>query len=164
MDSLLKVRQLQVASLVLIVSLRSFVYIDYVVAQNQKPAGKPGSMPIGSDAGALKDATLKGEQFDETLQGPAGQAANPWGKLIERSLKSPGASDNQPTKPATGESKTESELSPSQHYQDVQLIDRQAREFASRYLVGEAIELHLPSPSRLMPLGAKLPPIRLEAS
>ncbi|MBS2007094.1 MAG: TolC family protein, partial [Cyanobacteria bacterium SZAS TMP-1] len=40
----------------------------------------------------------------------------------------------------------------------------QAENFRRRYLQGEAIELRLPMGDQLMPLGSKLPPIRLEAS
>ncbi|HEY9679252.1 MAG TPA: TolC family protein [Drouetiella sp.] len=37
-------------------------------------------------------------------------------------------------------------------------------EFDQQFLLGESIELKLPKASELMPLGAKLPPIRLEAN
>lgn len=46
---------------------------------------------------------------------------------------------------------------------DFELIDTQATEFRERFLQNEAIELRIPMPDQLIPLGGKLPPIRLEA-
>ena len=48
--------------------------------------------------------------------------------------------------------------------QDYDVINTQAQKFRKRFLKGEAIELRLPMPDQLLPLGGKLPPIRLEAS
>jgi outer membrane protein TolC len=145
----------------------AFAYLSSshpVVAQAQGDGSKPGSTPLGTDIYAIKNATEQGEHFDETLQGPAGAVANPWKNVIQKSLQSEPNSENQPTQPATGEAKTSPSLKAPERIQDVAIIDRQAAEFASRYLVGEAIQLHLPRPSQLISLGAKLPPIRLEAS
>jgi len=47
---------------------------------------------------------------------------------------------------------------------DYDVVNTQADEFRKRFLQGEAIELRLPLGDQLMSLGAKLPPIRLEAS
>ncbi|MDP3509175.1 MAG: TolC family protein [Candidatus Melainabacteria bacterium] len=47
---------------------------------------------------------------------------------------------------------------------DYDVVNTQADEFRKRFLQGEAIELRLPMGDQLMSLGAKLPPIRLEAS
>lgn len=55
-------------------------------------------------------------------------------------------------------------ITPSQRSGDYGVINDQADLFRQKFLVGEAIELQLPQPSQLLPLGAKLPPIRLEAS
>ncbi|MBS1993075.1 MAG: TolC family protein [Cyanobacteria bacterium SZAS LIN-3] len=55
-------------------------------------------------------------------------------------------------------------LSPKERREDYDVINTQAENFRRRYLQGEAIELRLPMGDQLMPLGSKLPPIRLEAS
>ncbi len=47
---------------------------------------------------------------------------------------------------------------------DYDVVNTQADEFRKRFLQGEAIELRLPMGDQLMSLGAKLPPIRLEAT
>ena len=47
---------------------------------------------------------------------------------------------------------------------ETQVINAQNQEISQRFLLGEAIELQLPKPESLMPLGDKLPPIRLEAN
>ncbi len=57
-----------------------------------------------------------------------------------------------------------SDLTPQQLKEDYDVINLQAEEFRKRFLHGEDIELRLPMPDQLMPLGGKLPPIRLEAS
>lgn len=48
--------------------------------------------------------------------------------------------------------------------EDYQLINTQAETFRKRFLKGEAIELRIPMPDQLLPLGGHLPPIRLEAN
>lgn len=53
---------------------------------------------------------------------------------------------------------------PVQKTGDFQVINEQAEIFRKKFLLSESIELQLPLPSELLPLGAKLPPIRLEAS
>lgn len=150
--------------LVLCFALSYLSAVEPALAQAPQVRAKPGSTPLGTDSDALKNATRQGQLFDETLQGPQGDAANPWKRSIDQSLQAQPNVNNQPTQPATGESRTTPNLAPSERTQEVNIIDRQAAEFASRYLVGEAIQLRLPPPSRLLPLGAKLPPIRLEAS
>ncbi|MBZ0186453.1 MAG: TolC family protein, partial [Candidatus Obscuribacterales bacterium] len=55
-------------------------------------------------------------------------------------------------------------LTPGTRKQDYDVINTQAEQFRKRFLQGEAIELRLPMPDQLIPLGDKLPPIRLEAS
>jgi OMF family outer membrane factor len=163
MASLSPVRQLLGVGLLLLI-FECFGRLSAATAQPQTVQSKPGWTPISTDTDAIKNATQQGQKFDETLQGPAGQAANPWKSEIDQSLQSPLSPENQQAKPATGETNTVPTLTQPARNQEVNVIDRQAAEFASRYLVGEAIELHLPPPSRLLPLGAKLPPIRLEAS
>jgi OMF family outer membrane factor len=58
----------------------------------------------------------------------------------------------------------QSPLSPANRNQETSVIEGQARDFRNKYLVGESIELQLPKPSQMIPLGGRLPPIRLEAS
>src|SRR6185295_15311559 len=53
-------------------------------------------------------------------------------------------------------------LSPRERKDDYDVINTQAENFRRRFLQGEAIELRLPMGDQLMPLGSKLPPIRLE--
>lgn len=55
-------------------------------------------------------------------------------------------------------------LSPRERKDDYDVINTQAENFRRRFLQGEAIELRLPMGDQLMPLGSKLPPIRLEAT
>lgn len=55
-------------------------------------------------------------------------------------------------------------ITPDVRKQDFDVINTQAQKFRKRFLKGEAIELRLPMPDQLLPLGGKLPPIRLEAS
>ncbi|MBU6452314.1 MAG: TolC family protein [Cyanobacteria bacterium REEB67] len=55
-------------------------------------------------------------------------------------------------------------LSPRERKDDYDVINTQAENFRRRFLQGEAIELKLPMGEQLMPLGSKLPPIRLEAT
>jgi len=55
-------------------------------------------------------------------------------------------------------------LSPRARKEDYDVINTQAENFRRRFLQGEAIELRLPMGEQLMPLGSKLPPIRLEAT
>lgn len=57
----------------------------------------------------------------------------------------------------------EEALSNPQRRRDFELIDTQATEFRQRFLQGEAIEIRLPMPDQMIPLGETLPPIRLEA-
>ncbi|MDZ4832793.1 MAG: TolC family protein [Candidatus Melainabacteria bacterium] len=57
----------------------------------------------------------------------------------------------------------EEALNNSQRRRDYELIDTQATEFRQRFLQAEAIEIRLPMPDQMIPLGPKLPPIRLEA-
>lgn len=69
----------------------------------------------------------------------------------------------------TAGSSTPSELSgsplaPADRKQETQVIEGQAEDFRNKYLVGETIELQLPKPNQMIPLGGRLPPIRLEAS
>ena len=58
----------------------------------------------------------------------------------------------------------EAGLKGDQRKDDYDVINTQAENFRRRFLQGEAIELKLPMGDQLMPLGSKLPPIRLEAS
>jgi outer membrane protein TolC len=152
------------ASLALFLGFTYFAFAAPTLAQSQQVLAKPGSTPLGTDQDALKSATQQGEHFDETLQGPQLELADPWKKAIDKALQAQPNGENQPTQPATGETKTLPNLPAPERTQEVTIIDQQAAEFANRYLVGEAIQLHMPSPSRLLPLGEKLPPIRLEAS
>jgi OMF family outer membrane factor len=55
-------------------------------------------------------------------------------------------------------------VSPRARKEDYDVINTQAENFRRRFLQGEAIELRLPMGDQLMPLGSKLPPIRLEAT
>ncbi len=57
----------------------------------------------------------------------------------------------------------EEALNSAQRRRDFELIDTQANEFRQRFLQAEAIEIRLPMPDQMIPLGGKLPPIRLEA-
>ncbi|MBA3858791.1 MAG: hypothetical protein C0507_17945 [Cyanobacteria bacterium PR.3.49] len=58
----------------------------------------------------------------------------------------------------------QSPLAPFFRKQETQVIEGQAADFRNKYLVGESIELQLPRPDQMIPLGGRLPPIRLEAS
>ena len=71
------------------------------------------------------------------------------------------AATNQPS---TGETAKPPSIPSAQFSQDKLLFDKENDEWRQRYLIGEAIELSLPQPSQLISLGAKLPPIRLEAN
>ena len=55
-------------------------------------------------------------------------------------------------------------LAPFFRKQETQVIEGQASDFRSKYLVGETIELQLPKPNQMIQLGKRLPAIRLEAS
>jgi outer membrane protein TolC len=154
-------RYLFFANLATVFCLIFFILAEPLCSQQQTVQGKPGLAPIGKDTDALKNATQKGETFDETLP-RAGPQDNPWKNTIDQSLKTP--VEEEQMNPATGETKTSPTPPPGALNQDVRLIDKQHAEFNTRYLVGEAIQLQTPLPSMLMPLGAKLPPIRLEAS
>jgi outer membrane protein TolC len=65
---------------------------------------------------------------------------------------------------ATPDELKESLLAPFFRKQETQVIEGQAADFRNKYLVGESIELRLPRPDQMIPLGGRLPPIRLEAS
>jgi outer membrane protein TolC len=71
-------------------------------------------------------------------------------------LTRPGASEAGPYE--------SSGLTPRARKEDYDVINTQAENFRRRFLQGEAIELRLPMGDQLMPLGSKLPPIRLEAT
>lgn len=86
-----------------------------------------------------------------------GNGVSPWFPLVPGS----GAAG---TRPGTGQFPTGSELNPTQQQTDQSLINNQAADFQKRYLSGEVIELQMPRPAQLLPLGTALPPIRLEAS
>ena len=84
-----------------------------------------------------------------SLQGPLNEKTDPKTGL-------PAKDDNLPS--------DYSGLAPAQQKRDYDLINTQAEQFRERFLQEGAIELRLPMPEQLMPLGGKLPPIRLEAS
>ncbi|MGD9680774.1 MAG: TolC family protein [Candidatus Obscuribacterales bacterium] len=88
-------------------------------------------------------------------------------QVILRGLENPPA---EPTTEKTGvpekqqANPPDAGLVPDIRREDYDVINTQAGEFRRRFLKGEAIELRLPMPDQLIPLGGKLPPIRLEAS
>jgi len=68
------------------------------------------------------------------------------------------------SRPNTGEEARPGALPGAEQTIDQSVINKQAQDFQERYLSGEAIQLQLPRPSQLLPLGGKLPAIRLEAN
>lgn len=66
--------------------------------------------------------------------------------------------------PGTGEAARPSGLSEKERQVDKDFDDQEQKQFGEQFLLGESIELKLPKAKELMPLGNKLPPIRLEAN
>jgi outer membrane protein TolC len=66
--------------------------------------------------------------------------------------------------PGTGEAGRPSGLTAKDRDIDKTFDDEEQRQFGEQFLLGESIELKLPKTKELMPLGNKLPPIRLEAN
>lgn len=66
--------------------------------------------------------------------------------------------------PGTGEAARPTRVPAQDMLLDRDIIDDQGANFKDQFLLGESIELKLPKASELMPLGNKLPPIRLEAN
>ncbi|MBK9145748.1 MAG: TolC family protein [Candidatus Melainabacteria bacterium] len=99
--------------------------------------------------------------------GDSRQIENKDEQVILRGLENP---PEEPTTEKTGvpakqqDNPPDSGLVPAVRREDYDVINTQAGEFRERFLKGEAIELRLPMPDQLIPLGGKLPPIRLEAS
>ncbi len=73
------------------------------------------------------------------------------------------ASDTAGLPSARSSSTSQESLDIKERRRDFELIDTQASEFRKRFLEPESIELRIPMPDQLIPLGGKLPPIRLEA-
>ncbi len=66
--------------------------------------------------------------------------------------------------PSTGESGRATNLPGKDVLIDKEVIDADNKAFDQQFLLGESIELKMPKASELLPLGNKLPPIRLEAN
>lgn len=95
-----------------------------------------------------KDQSLE-EEMNAPLKGLTGQ-------LDERTDDRTGLPRETPT--------VKKGISTAGRKDDYDVINTQAKKFRKRFLKGEAIELRLPMPDQLIPLGKRLPPIRLEAS
>ncbi|HEY9787591.1 MAG TPA: TolC family protein [Candidatus Obscuribacterales bacterium] len=129
------------------------------VAQNLKPS--PTSQNIQSapsDPAQTAPGTPNGSEV------PTSPVNKTTGSPEAPGSATPAVPSNSasPAVPNAGELST-SPLGPPERLEDTRIIEGQAQESASRYLQGEAIELQLPKPAQLIPLGTKLPPIRLEA-
>jgi outer membrane protein TolC len=118
--------------------------------QSKPVKTKAGFTSLGTDTDALKNAQTSSQQFESTLKKEAGH--------VDASPANSGQKQN------TGEAVTPTNLSSSEQTGDLGFINKQAELFNEQYLIGEAIQLALPKPNELLSLGAKLPPIRLEAS
>ncbi len=66
--------------------------------------------------------------------------------------------------PSTGEFGRATNLPSKDLLLDKEVIDADNKAFDQQFLLGESIELKMPKTSELLPLGNKLPPIRLEAN
>lgn len=100
-----------------------------------------------------------------SLDSPAGSPTDAGKMTLPPDLTGP---IDQPASDETGVPKElgvaqEEALNSAQRRRDFELIDTQATEFRQRFLQAEAIEIRLPMPDQMIPLGGKLPPIRLEA-
>ena len=135
------------------------------------PAGQSGLSNSGA-AATTPNATIPGAPAGGPQPGVATPAlqqqapnAGTSTPLVSPGLPSgPGGVQNPALMPATGEYAQPSNLPAGELSLDNSLINQQNQEFNKRFLLGEAIELQLPKPDSLLPLGAKLPPIRLEAN
>jgi outer membrane protein TolC len=123
-----------------------------------RPVTAPGTSPSNSSPPVLRPPL---PTLDNSLQ--------PSDSLIDNgNLTAP---INSPTNNTTGLPSAAqslpvdaSGLTAKERQGDYDVVNTQADEFRKRFLQGEAIELRLPMGDQLMSLGAKLPPIRLEAS
>lgn len=123
------------------------------------PGGTPGGTPPSPTPGFTTNSTPSPTvPVVPPTQTP--NVVNPTAGVSPYPLVPSGGTD----RPGTGEAGRPTDLTGTQLQTDRSAIDRQAEDFQAKYLSGEVIELQLPRPSQLLPLGAKLPPIRLEAN
>jgi outer membrane protein TolC len=130
--------------------------------QTAVPAGPQPSMPLQPSVPYKVEPTGTGSAgAGVNPQNPAsGNDGLPSGAPVESELNyGQGAGEDTVKKELNT-----SPLSPFFRKQETQIIEGQATDFRNKYLVGEAIELQLPKPNQMIPLGGRLPPIRLEAS
>jgi outer membrane protein TolC len=117
----------------------------------------PNAGGIGSPAGASPPGGA-GVASPNFLQ-PAASATP------GTSSPAPGRGVQDPTLyPSTGETGRASNIPGKDLLLDKDVIDADNRAFDQQFLLGESIELKLPKANELLPLGNKLPPIRLEAN
>ncbi|MBI1269738.1 hypothetical protein GC174_04835 [bacterium] len=100
-----------------------------------------------------KETALQKESLEAELDEPLKGLSEP---LKENTDSRTGLSEEQAT--------VDKGLESGSRKDDYDVINIQAKEFRNRFLKGEAIEVRLPMPDQLIPLGSKLPPIRLDAS
>ena len=157
------------------------MYDPNMLAQN--PAASPGSQTANGGPGDKQNATrpafaptpispaLSGTERSVTPPVPADNPNLFAPTAMPEGVPSPGVPITPSAGPATthaGSSMASpyetAGLSPRARKEDYDVINTQAENFRRRFLQGEAIELRLPMGDQLMPLGSKLPPIRLEAT
>lgn len=112
--------------------------------------------PVATDSGQgqeNKETALQKESLEAELDEPLKGLSEP---LKENTDSRTGLSEDQAT--------VDKGLESGSRKEDYDVINIQAKEFRNRFLKGEAIEVRLPMPDQLIPLGGKLPPIRLDAS
>jgi len=134
---------------------------DPVSGTSGSPASTSGNPVPQSPSSPLRGSTgtrtsTSGEQVPQT---PAGRLELP--PDLTGPIEQP-ASDNTAV-PRELLLPREEAIESTQRRRDFKLIDTQAAEFRERFLQAEAIELRIPMPEEMIPLGGKLPPIRLEA-
>lgn len=108
------------------------------------------------DGGQPQDSVVDNGNLTGPANVPANVPANPPANPTNSSTGLPSGALSLPLD-ASG-------LTAKERQGDYDVVNTQADEFRKRFLQGEAIELRLPMGDQLMSLGAKLPPIRLEAS
>ncbi|MCA9816882.1 MAG: TolC family protein [Cyanobacteria bacterium HKST-UBA01] len=109
--------------------------------------------PVTTESKEQKEQALQKESLEAELDEPLKGLSEP---LKEKTDSRTGLSEDQST--------VKEGLESGSRKEDYDVINIQAKEFRNRFLKGEAIEVRLPMPDQLIPLGGKLPPIRLDAS
>ena len=142
-------------------------------SSSNPPGGTNSGPPVQNPAISSPSAQTPGLSAPPTLpfSGASGVPGNPElfsPTSIPEGVPSPripitSGSALGPAATKTGEPDA-SGISANQRKEDYDVINTQAENFRRRFLQGEAIELKLPMGDQLMPLGSKLPPIRLEAT